>query len=210
MCGEEFPIRSGVGESNLIFAQVWTEHKVVPVKQNDELKCKFNLLWGDQTSNLGALKKHWPEALEHAWGDALASHHADDPDAADATDGRLRRCGATPSSLTLKHQLLSFWTLRDGLLNHPVPLSAFTSLSLLMQIRFILRTKQTSVRTTCGWYKMAVSHLLYVFCYKASTHFLIVGNEEKGLGLRRTLGLHLLEAEVTVHHLPDLLNLRNG
>lgn len=48
-----------------------------------------------------------------------------------------------------------------------------------------------------------------MLCYKASTHFLVVGDEEEGLGLRGTLGLHLLEAEVTVHHLPDLLNLRN-
>lgn len=56
---------------------------------------------------------------------------------------------------------------------------------------------------------MAASHLLYVFCNKASAHFLVIGNEEKGLGLRGTLGLHLLEAEVTVHHLSDLLNLRN-
>lgn len=48
-----------------------------------------------------------------------------------------------------------------------------------------------------------------MLCYKASTHFLVVGDEEEGLGLGGTLGLHLLEAEVTVHHLPDLLNLRD-
>ncbi len=58
--------------------------------------------------------------------------------------------------------------------------------------------------------KKAVFYLLYVLCYKASTHFLVVGDEEEGLGLRGTLGLHLLEAEVTVHHLPDLLNLRTN
>lgn len=48
-----------------------------------------------------------------------------------------------------------------------------------------------------------------MLCYQASTHFLVVGDEQEGLGLRGTLGLHLLEAEVIVHHLPDLLNLRN-
>lgn len=58
-------------------------------------------------------------------------------------------------------------------------------------------------------FPFAVSYLLYVLCYKASTHFLVVGDEEEGLGLGGTLGLHLLEAEVTVHHLPDLLNLRD-
>lgn len=52
-----------------------------------------------------------------------------------------------------------------------------------------------------------VSHLLYVLCYEASTHFLVIRNEQKGLGLRGTLGLHLLEAEVTIDHLSDLLNL---
>lgn len=107
----------------------------------------FSLIWGDKTSNLGALRTHWPQALEHARGDALASHHADDPDAADATDGWLRRRGATPSSLTFKHQLLSLWTFRHGLLDHPVPLWAFTSLSILMQIRFILHIKHTSEGT---------------------------------------------------------------
>lgn len=46
-----------------------------------------------------------------------------------------------------------------------------------------------------------------MLCYEAAAHFLVIGDEEEGLGLRRTLGLHLLEAEVTVHHLSDLLNL---
>ena len=46
--------------------------------------------------------------------------------------------------------------------------------------------------------------------YKASTDFLVIGDEEEGLGLRGTLGLHLLEAEVVVHHLPDLLHLTNS
>lgn len=59
-----------------------------------------------------------------------------------------------------------------------------------------------------GWHSIADSYLLYVLCYETSTHFLVVGDEEEGLGLRGTLGLHLLEAEVIVHHLPDLLNLR--
>lgn len=54
-----------------------------------------------------SLKRLVPEAVEHARGDALASHHADHPDAADAADGRLWRCGAAPSSLTFEHQLLS-------------------------------------------------------------------------------------------------------
>lgn len=56
---------------------------------------------------------------------------------------------------------------------------------------------------------LAGSYLLYVLCYKASSHFPIIGDEEEGLGLRGTLGLHLLEAEVVVHHLPDLLHLTN-
>lgn len=34
MCGKEFPIRSGVGESDLIFAQVGTIYEVVPVQEN--------------------------------------------------------------------------------------------------------------------------------------------------------------------------------
>lgn len=52
-----------------------------------------------------------------------------------------------------------------------------------------------------------ISHLLYVLGNEASGHFLVTGDEEESLGLRGTLGLHLLEAEVTVHHLSDLLHL---
>lgn len=58
------------------------------------------------------------------------------------------------------------------------------------------------------WYRQ-VSHLLYVLRYQASSHFLVIGDKEEGFGLRGTLGLHLLEAEVIVHHLSDLLNLWN-
>ena len=93
--------------------------------------CVFLLF---EASNLGAVRKHWPEALEHAWGNALASHHTDHPDAADATDGRLRHCGAAPGSLTFKHHLLSLRALWYRFLNHSVPLWTFTRLSVLMQI----------------------------------------------------------------------------
>lgn len=52
-----------------------------------------------------------------------------------------------------------------------------------------------------------MSHLLDVLRYQAATHFLVIRNKEKRFGLRGTLCLHLLEAEVTVNHFPDLLNL---
>lgn len=52
-----------------------------------------------------------------------------------------------------------------------------------------------------------ISHLLYVLGYEAPGDFLVAGDEEESLGLRGTFGLHLLEAEVTVHHLSDLLHL---
>lgn len=70
-----------------------------------------------------------PEALEHARGDALASHHADHPDAADAADGRLRRGGAAPGPLPLKHHLLSLRALGRWLLDHPVTLEGIHMLS---------------------------------------------------------------------------------
>lgn len=54
-----------------------------------------------------------------------------------------------------------------------------------------------------------ISHLLYVLGNEAPGDFLVAGDEEESLGLRGTLGLHLLEAEVTVHHLSDLLHLAN-
>lgn len=57
--------------------------------------------------------------------------------------------------------------------------------------------------------EIAVSYLLDVLCYEAAAHLLVIGDEEEGLSLRGTLGLHLLEAQVVVHHLPDLLHLRN-
>ena len=53
------------------------------------------------------------------------------------------------------------------------------------------------------------TYLLNVLGDKASCHFLVVGDEKEGCGLGQTLGLHLLEAQVIVHHLPDLLNLHN-
>ena len=34
ICGKEFSIRGGVGESDLIFAQVGTENEVVPAQRN--------------------------------------------------------------------------------------------------------------------------------------------------------------------------------
>lgn len=55
-----------------------------------------------------------------------------------------------------------------------------------------------------------VSHLLNVLRYEASSNFFVTGDEEESFGLRGTLGLHLLEAEVIVHHLPDLLHLRDS
>lgn len=77
--------------------------------------------WGDWSWDSSVCPR-WPEALEHARGDALPSHHADHPDAADATDGWLRRGGAAPGSLPLEHHLLSLGAVRDGLLDHPVAL----------------------------------------------------------------------------------------
>lgn len=63
-----------------------------------------------------------PEALDHAWGDASPSHHAEHPNATDATERRLRYGRAAPGSLTLVHDLLSFWTFWNGLLDNPVSL----------------------------------------------------------------------------------------
>lgn len=57
------------------------------------------------------------------------------------------------------------------------------------------------------WFLTIITHLLYVLCNEASSNFLVTGDEEESLGLGGTLGLHLLEAEVTVHHLSDLLHL---
>lgn len=70
-----------------------------------------------------------PEALQHARGDALASHHTDYPDAADAADGRLWRGGAAPGPLPLKHHLLSLRALGRWLLDHPVTLERVHTLS---------------------------------------------------------------------------------
>jgi hypothetical protein len=42
---------------------------------------------------------------------------------------------------------------------------------------------------------------------QAPSHLLVIGDEQEGFGLGGTLGLHLLEAQVIVHHLSDLLNL---
>lgn len=36
MRGKQFSIRGGVGESDLVFAQVWTVYEVIPVKQNEK------------------------------------------------------------------------------------------------------------------------------------------------------------------------------
>ena len=51
-------------------------------------------------------------------------------------------------------------------------------------------------------------YLLDVLCDEAAGHLLVVGDEQEGLGLGRTLCLHLLEAQVVVYHLPDLLHLK--
>lgn len=140
MCGKKLPVRSGVGESNLVFAQVRAVDEVVP------------------------------ETLDHARGDALAPQHAEHPNAADATQSGLCGGGAAPGSLALEHHLLPLRALRTGLLDHPVT-------------------------------------LLNVLSDKASGHLLVIGDEEEGFGLGRALGFHLLEAQVIVHHLPDLLHL---
>lgn len=54
----------------------------------------------------------------------------------------------------------------------------------------------------------AASYLLDVLRYETSSHFLVNRDEEERFGLRGTLHLHLLEAKVIVHHLPNLFNLR--
>lgn len=220
----------------------------------------------DDDEMTGGLQPYWPEALEHARSDALTSHHADHPDATDAADGRLWRCGAAPSSLTFKHQLLSLRTLWHGLFNHPVPLWACTILSKRHRInghlliaavehlfivlypfglskcsdtlkllheeeRKIRNTKRNILVHILSYFKhlyqprisfipiftwwsftnvlIIISYLLYVLSYETPSHFLVIRDKEEGFGLWGTLGLHLLEAEVIVHHLPDLLNLRN-
>lgn len=61
-----------------------------------------------------------------------------------------------------------------------------------------------------GWHRAAISYLLYVLCYETAGHFLVIRDEEEGFSLRGAFGLHLLEAEVIVHHFPDLLDLSNS
>lgn len=34
ICGEEFAVGSRVGESDLVFAQVWAVYEVIPVQEN--------------------------------------------------------------------------------------------------------------------------------------------------------------------------------
>lgn len=46
-----------------------------------------------------------------------------------------------------------------------------------------------------------------MLCYEAACHLLVTGDEQEGFGLGGALGLHLLESQVIVHHLPDLLHL---
>lgn len=53
----------------------------------------------------------------------------------------------------------------------------------------------------------AASYLLDVLRYETSSHFLVNRDEEERFGLRGTLHLHLLEAQVIVHHLPNFFNL---
>lgn len=132
MCRKQFPIGGGVWEGDLVLAQVGAVHEVVPAVAGGRRKKRKSEVWATASVLLNRSTQGgcwwWccccclPEAFQHAWGDALASHHAHHPDAADAADGRLRRGGAAPGPLPLKHHLLPLRALRHRLLNHPVTL----------------------------------------------------------------------------------------
>lgn len=57
---------------------------------------------------------------------------------------------------------------------------------------------------------MCSADLLDVLSNKAACDFLIIWNEEEGFGLWWDFGLHLLEAQVIVHHFSDLFNLKSS